>query len=182
VYLPWEISFGFAYQFGPRPLNPRFVTAVQLARQTAVGREPTSVEVRRAKAELFERYQSQPRRYLLVSTELAVTEGSSGQVGLEQLWTDSREGSAPPPVFSPRLGLESEVVPHILKLRVGSYLEPARVAGAQSRLHGTGGLDVRLFRWDVFGLVEPFDHWQLSLAADGARSYLNTAFSIGFWY
>jgi hypothetical protein len=39
-----------------------------------------------------------------------------------------------------------------------------------------------LFKWDVFGLMEPFNYWQLSLAADAARSYLNTAFSIGIWH
>jgi hypothetical protein len=49
-------------------------------------------------------------------------------------------------------------------------------------MHGTGGVDIKLFKWSVFGLFEPFDYWQLSLAADGARSYLNTSFSIGFWH
>ncbi len=182
VSLPWEVSLGFAYQFGPRPLNPPFVTARELARQTTPGHEPTSDEVQRAEDELFERYQRRPRQYLLVSTELAVIEGGGGRVGIEQYWTNSGEGSSPPPVFSPRLGVESEVVPHILKLRAGSYLEPARAVGAQSRLHGTGGLDVRLFEWGVFGLVEPFDYWQFSLGVDAARSYLNTSFSLGFWY
>jgi hypothetical protein len=43
-------------------------------------------------------------------------------------------------------------------------------------------LDVKLFRFGLFGLLEPFDYWQLSLAVDGARSYLNTSFSLGFWY
>ena len=43
-------------------------------------------------------------------------------------------------------------------------------------------VDIKLFEWNVFGLIKPFDYWQLSLAADGARSYLNTSFSIGFWH
>jgi len=29
---------------------------------------------------------------------------------------------------------------------------------------------------------QPFDYFQLSLAADAARSYLNTSLSIGFWH
>jgi hypothetical protein len=67
-------------------------------------------------------------------------------------------------------------------IAAGSYYEPARIELAPSRVHGTGGFDVRLFEWDVFGLIKPFDWWQLSIAADGARSYLNTSFSIGFWH
>jgi hypothetical protein len=85
-------------------------------------------------------------------------------------------------MISPRLGVESEVIPHHLRLRAGSYYEPALIAGTRSRVHGTGGFDVRLFEWSVFGLMEPFDYWQLSVGADAARSYLNTAFSIGFWH
>jgi hypothetical protein len=71
---------------------------------------------------------------------------------------------------------------HYLRLRAGAYYEPARTAESESRLHGTGGLDVKLFRFGLFGLLEPFDYWQLSLAADVARSYLSTSFSLGFWY
>jgi hypothetical protein len=78
--------------------------------------------------------------------------------------------------------VESEVLPHILRLRAGSYYEAERVNLTPSRVHGTGGFDVRLFEWDVFGLVKPFDYWQLSVAADAARAYLNTSFSIGFWH
>jgi hypothetical protein len=49
-------------------------------------------------------------------------------------------------------------------------------------LHGTLGGDIKLFRWGVFGLVHPFDWWQLSIAADVAQAYLNTSFSVGFWH
>ena len=80
------------------------------------------------------------------------------------------------------MGLESEVVPRQLRVRAGSYLELAAVEGGDARVHATGGVDIKLFRWDVFGLVKPFDYWQLSLAADGASSYLNTSFSVGFWH
>jgi len=49
-------------------------------------------------------------------------------------------------------------------------------------VHGTGGCDIKLFRWNIFGLLDRFDYWQLSLGADAARQYLNTSFSIGFWH
>ncbi len=67
-------------------------------------------------------------------------------------------------------------------MRAGSYWEPSRSAETNDRLHGTLGFDVKLFTWDVFGLVGDFDSWQLSVAGDISREYLNTAFSIGFWH
>jgi len=41
---------------------------------------------------------------------------------------------------------------------------------------------VKLFRWNVFGLIGDFDSWSFSAAVDGAREYLSTSFSIGFWH
>ncbi len=175
VAIPWTSALGFAYQFGTRPLNPSFVTAADRARQIAAGREPTRADLKKAEQQLFEEYQKSQNWYLLLSTELAVIEGSSE-------FSLGRHLALDQPLFSPRLGLETEVVPRYLRLRAGSYLELATTEDGHSRLHGTGGLDVKLFRWDVFGLVHPFDYWQLSLAADGANSYLNTSLSIGFWH
>jgi hypothetical protein len=174
-HVPWEAALGFAYQFGRRPFNPPFVTAKEMARLRVLDREPTPSDIKDAEDELFERYLRLQRRYLLVSTELSVIEGG-GQLGFSGNAADSE------PILSPRLGLESEVIAHHLRLRAGSYYEPALVADARPRIHGTGGLDVRLFRWSIFGLVDRFDYWQLSLAADGARQYLNTSLSIGFWH
>jgi len=175
VHVPWTAAFGFAYQFGRRPLNPRFETAKDRARARAGGREPTKDEEKKAEKELFDEFQKEQTWYLLLSTELALIEGSSsvalgGSPGLNRT------------LVSPRMGVETEIIPRYLRLRAGSYLELATTEDGHSRLHGTGGVDIKLFEWSVFGLVEPFDYWQLSLAADGARSYLNTSFSIGFWH
>jgi hypothetical protein len=175
VAIPWTAALGFAYQFGTRPLNPSFVTASDRARQLAAGREPTPADLEKAQQQLFEEYQKSQGWYLLLSTELAVIEGRSE-------FSLGRHLALDRPLFSPRLGIESEAVPRHLRLRTGSYLELATTEDGHSRLHFTGGLDVKLFRWDVFGLVHPFDYWQLSLAADGAKSYLNTSLSIGFWH
>jgi hypothetical protein len=175
VHVPWEVAFGLAYQLGPRPFNPRLVTAREVARRTTGHEHPTDAELEHAAQELFDRYEERQRWYLLVSSELSVIQGG-GPVGLSGQTAMNR------PVISPRVGLESEVVPHYLRLRTGSYYEPALIAGTQGRIHAAGGLDVKLFRWSVFGLFAPFDYWQLSLGADGARAYLNTAFSIGIWH
>jgi hypothetical protein len=175
VHVPWTAALGFAYQFGRRPLNPRFVTAKDRARARAGGRDPTKDEVKEAEKELFDEFEKRQTWYLLLSTELALIEGSNsaalgGATRLNRTFV------------SPRLGIETEVIPRWLRLRTGTYLELATTEEGHSRVHGTGGVDIKLFEWSVFGLVKPFDYWQLSLAADGARSYLNTSFSIGFWH
>ena len=175
VHVPWEVALGAAYQIGPKALNPPLVTATEVASRNTHHGEPTDTELDAAEQQLFERYQAKQRWYLLVSTELSIIQGG-GPVGL------SGQVAMDRPVISPRLGLESEIIPHHFRLRGGSYYEPALIAGTQSRVHGTGGFDVKLFRWSVFGLLSPFDYWQLSIGADGARSYLNTAFSIGIWH
>src|SRR5690606_29079239 len=77
------------------------------------------------------------RPYLLVSASLVVTGQSDNAVGIESFLAQQTRLSGESVVFSPRLGLESEVWPDMLKLRAGTYLEPARLNGAQSRVHGT---------------------------------------------
>jgi hypothetical protein len=175
VHVPWTAAFGFAYQFGQRRLNPKFVTARDRARKNAQGREPSNEQVKAAKKELFDEYQRDQTWYLLLSTELALIQ-ASGDVALGGSTALNRT------LVSPRVGIETEVVPRWLRLRTGSYLELATSEEGHSRLHATGGVDIKLFEWNMFGLIGPFDYWQLSLAADGARSYLNTSFSIGFWH
>jgi hypothetical protein len=175
VEVPWTAALGFAYQFGTRKLNPSFVTVDERARRNTEGREPTKDELKQAARELFAEYQEKQTWYLLLSTELALIEGGGNMTLGGSLAVDR-------PLISPRLGLETEVVPRWLRLRAGSYLELATMEGADARLHGTVGADIKLFAWSVFGLVAPFNYWQLSLAADGADSYLNTSFSIGFWH
>jgi len=179
LHVPWEVALGFAYQFGGRPLNPRLLTVTDVARSKTGGSEPSKAQLDAAETELFDRYERRERFYLMLTSELHVVQGSGAHIGLN--WADTVETSSRP-LASPRLGVESEVIPQHLKLRGGSYYESARVAQTNGRFHGTGGLDVRLFEWSAFGLLKPFDFWQLSLAADAARSYLNTSFSIGFWH
>ncbi len=178
--VPWDLALGFAYQFGRRPLNPSLVTPEAYAQASVVGGQPSKSDVKRAEQALFERYERLQRRYLLVTTELLIAQADGDHMGIEQYWTDGASDTQP--IISPRIGVESEVISHHLRLRGGSYYEPARLDLAPSRVHGTGGFDIRLFEWDVFGLIKPFDYWQLSVAADAARAYLNTSFSIGFWH
>lgn len=182
VHVPWEVALGAAYQFGTPRLNPRFVTARDVARQKAHGREPTAAELEQVETELYERYERSERFHVLLSAELALLQGSRGHAGFEQYWSRGGGRALGGVIFSPRLGAESEVVPRILRLRVGSYYEPPLIEGVQGRLHATGGFDVRLFDWNVFGLFGRHNYWRLSLAADGAREYLNAVVGLGFWH
>ncbi len=223
VTLPWEVSAGFAYQFGPRPLNPPFSSVETQSRRllerlrrnvenerralaearaeqeraptlrrakriAALQAQLTSHQTlaeqaeRRAASLLLRRYRERPRRYLLVSSELAVIGGTNDSVNLGSAVAGVVQRSRESPALSPRLGLEAEVIENWLKLRAGSYLEPSRSLASSARVHGTFGFDTKLFHWDVFGALDEFDGWTLSVAADAARSYLNTSISLGFWH
>ena len=86
--------------------------------------------------------------------------------------------------FSPRLGIESEVVPEWLKLRGGTYVEPTRFSheDARARLHGTLGFDLKVFPWTVFGLFHEGTEWRVGGSLDAAVRYLGWGVSIGVWH
>ena len=172
VTLPWEVAFGFAYQFGPRSLNLPFVSAVDGVKDD----DPKSAVA------LRKRYLELSRSYLLVSTELLVVGTTSDSVSLASAIEGTVRRSGEELAWSPRLGVESEVIPHYLTLRAGSYLESGRMRVSDARWHATLGFDVKLFAWDMFGILTDFDEWTFSAAADVAEHYLNTSFSIGIWH
>ncbi|HEY6560972.1 MAG TPA: hypothetical protein VI072_27035 [Polyangiaceae bacterium] len=229
IRLPWQASAGFAYQFGPRRLNPPFFSAEaqvmtlrhrieqdRARRERAISEAERAVEsepsaenrqrlalleakhdveaeaedesldesVERAEKSLRREYLSRPRSYVLLTTELLVLGASNGSIGFGSYYQGrSRvQVSGQNLTLSPRIGLETEVIENWLKLRAGSYWEPARVETAKDRIHGTFGFELKTFSWDVFGLIGDFDSWTVSAAIDGAREYLSTSFSIGFWH
>lgn len=132
--------------------------------------------------ELQQNLADMSRPYLLVSASLVVTGESENAVGIESFLSQQTRRSGESVVYSPRLGVESEVWPDILKLRAGTYLEPARLHESDSRIHGTAGLDLRLIRWSVFG-IGPDDYlWRLALSADVAERYFTWGIMVGGWY
>jgi hypothetical protein len=80
-----------------------------------------------------------------------------------------------------RIGAEGEPIPNQLRVRLGSYLEPARFTGVHPRLHATIGADLKLFSFDVFGLVNPFE-LRLTASLDIAESYRSVGISVGLWH
>jgi hypothetical protein len=122
------------------------------------------------------------RFYVLLSASLVISGSVKDGVGVESFLDQTVNRSGGQIVYSPRFGAESEVWEDRLKLRGGSYLEPSRFATSEARLHGTFGGDVRLFRWNVFGLWPDDYMWQLGGSLDLAPRYLSWGVTFAGWY
>jgi len=131
-------------------------------------------------------WRTRPRRHLLVSASLTVTGPSPGALGFEAFLVQREYRSGAQASFAPALALEAEPFANLLKVRAGSYLEPSRFADsdlrdAEPRLHGTAGLDLRLFESTIFGLFSPF-HWRTGGTVDVAPAWFNFSVSLGLWH
>lgn len=199
VHAPWEAVLGFAYQFGPRRSNVvwrhtkdikqhlarRIQTSTYVAPGTYGGPYHPQLPKDPARAlevaiendrESERRYiATQPRRYLLLSTDFLLFGPTDKGQSVEAFLIQQREPSGRKVSVGVRAGAETEVIDNRLKFRVGSYLEPARTESGSYRAHGTAGSDVRLF-----------DLWGWSLRGTGtidlAKRYFNWGVAIGFWY
>ena len=128
------------------------------------------------------------RKYLLLAADLLVVGATDRGIGLESFLSQGRrtgergpQASGEHPSFAFRVGLEGEPIPDQLRVRVGSYLEPARFEGVAPRLHATMGGDMKLFAFDLFGLVRPFE-LRLTAGLDIATAYRNLGLSVGVWH
>lgn len=228
VMLPWELNAGFAFQFGPRPFNPRWLDAQQelepvrryldwrererlrrhadaLARAQRLGLDldaavrAVDAELRteaaldalhleRAERELGRRlrrrYEGMDRFQLLISASIDVLGPVRQGVGVESFLERKVQRSGKGVSYSPRLGVESEVVPHWMRLRAGTYIEPTRFDDNPhgSRTHWTLGIDQRLFPWEVFGLWPDDSIWRVSGSLDVGREYFSWGLAIGMWH
>jgi hypothetical protein len=122
------------------------------------------------------------RFYVQVAISMLISGPVDTAVGVESLVSQTVNRSGEATVLSPRLGIESGVMPKYLKVRVGTYLEPTRFEGSSARLHFTAGLDIKLFRWNVFGLWPDDYIWRLGLGGDVASRYSTWGVTIGGWY
>lgn len=123
-----------------------------------------------------------PRRYYLLTADLWFNGRVDNAVGVESLLFQTVQRSGEKITVSPRVGFETEVVPTRMKLRAGTYLEPTRFAQSTLRVHGTLGVDISLFKWNVFGLWPDDFRWQISAALDVTRKYTSFSVGIGGWY
>jgi hypothetical protein len=221
VAFPWDVNFGFAVQFGKRPLNPPWRTndemierqtlehrLRQLEREDQRNRELVKATSEAERAKIRARYERQQAAddnrldreliaakwaierdllkmnafYVQVDGSMIISGPVDDAVGVESLTTQTVNRSGQHTVISPRLGVESGVIPDYLKLRAGTYLEPTRFEGSSARLHGTFGADVKLLVWNVFGLWPDDYMWRLGVGADVARRYNTFGVTIAGWY
>jgi hypothetical protein len=154
------------------------------ATAAAVDREELLRERERVDRVLRERYAQMARFYVLVSVSARITGPVDNAVGVESFLQRRVNRSGEKASVSPRLGVESEVVPHWLRLRAGTYLEPSRFQNERvaPRLHATFGFDARVFPWTVFGALSEGTSWYLSAALDAAPRYVSWGASVGIWH
>ena len=136
-------------------------------------------DVRRA---LQDSFAEVGRNYLLLSASLLISGRVSDAVGVESFLDQRINRSGANVVLSPRVGAEAEIWENQLKARGGLYLEPTRFTTSQPRAHVTLGGDLRLFRWNVFGLWPDDFMWQVGGSVDVARRYLAWGISVAGWY
>jgi hypothetical protein len=152
LHIPWQLVIGASTMMGPRPYNicPTF-----------------GVLKNRKRRELDD------RRYIIFSGDLVVTGPAPDAIGMRSFLSQSPQSSGQTPSLSVHFGAESEAIQNLLILRVGAYYEPSRFNATSGRLHGTGGLDVRL---------PVFRDWRLGVSFDWAEDYLNAGLGFGFWH
>jgi hypothetical protein len=121
-----------------------------------------------------------PRQFLLLSADLLVIAATRDGVGVDAFLGMPRD-SGRKPSLGVRVGAEAEPIPNFMRLRAGSYLEPSRFETVSPRLHATFGTDVRLFSWNVFGLLDRFE-LRATAGLDVAARYRNFGFSLGVWH
>jgi len=121
------------------------------------------------------------RRFLLLSADVIVVGPTENGVGLESFLSQERQTSGADATIGLRAGAEGEPVADWVKMRAGTYLEPSRFEGVAYRVHATTGVDVRLFTWDLFGLLNDFTVL-FGASADVAERYLNVGVGLGVWH
>jgi len=139
-------------------------------------------ELRKAYWEKQTDFAKWDRFYVLLTTSLLVSGSVTSGVGVESYFNQVVVRSGTRVTYSPHLGIETEAIPDILKLRTGSYVEPGRSDGSSARAHATFGGDLKLARFDVFGLWPKDYMWALSGFADVAPRYATFGVSIIGWY
>jgi len=163
----------------------------QALRRFTLGREELDAELREdqeladakqhAKEVRKARYLNWPREHLLMLASVVLTGPSDQAVALEGFIDQRREIVGQTVSLSPRFAVESEPIPNLVRGRTGVYFEPSRFSDGTHRQHFTFGGDLRLFSWDIFGIL-PDTTWRLSGFFDIAPRYENFGFSIGPWH
>jgi hypothetical protein len=119
--VPWSLTVGGAWRFGPTPWNHQIQGAYRDERQ------------------------------LTIAFDLSVMGAVPSGYGMEAFAGKQLQPSGRHVSLTPRLGLESEVIAGWLRVRAGAYREASRFAETSARWHATGGLEGRLFAFHLLG-------------------------------
>lgn len=156
-----------------------------IGREEAAARAAEDAELASTRARLLDerkaRYLNWPRERLLLLASVLLAGPSEQAVALEGFIDQRRELVGRSVSVAPRFAAESEPIPNLLRLRAGVYMEPSRFVDGTARQHFTFGGDLRIFAWDLFGLV-PMTTLKLSAFLDVAPRYQNFGFAIGAWH
>lgn len=171
------------------PVDTRAARARELAEAEESLREIEDREIdafpARLQAQRKARYRALPRDYLLFTLGLLVTGSTPDGISLESFFTQEIARAGAVTTYSPRAGVETELVPNLFRPRIGTYIEPSRFTLQPDwrafRQHVTAGFDLFLFRWRVFGLFPEGSGWRVTTAVDVSHNYWNYGLSIGLW-
>lgn len=135
-------------------------------------------------ARLNQRYRRMERFYFLITSSFEMLGPVDDAVGVESFLQRRVQRSGTSVTISPRLGLETEAIPSWTRLRVGSYLEPTRFEANTrgARVHGTFGIEQRVFGSEVFGLLPEDSKFRVSGSVDMARAFFSWGVAIGLWH
>jgi hypothetical protein len=167
------------YEAWEQPHDPEF-WAEELVRRPAEELE-LEKQIDQAELDYTRMVRTLSRRYLMLSLDVLMITQIQGGIGFESFLSQMREASGKSMTVGVRFGAEGEPIENRLKLRVGTYLEPSRFETGTPRIHATFGSDVKLFSWNVFGILPPVD-LRIGAAVDVAVRYVNYGFSVGVWH
>lgn len=122
------------------------------------------------------------RRIAMVTASVLMAGAVENAVGVESLLSQVVNRSGEWLVASPRVGSEVEVIPDWVRLRSGAYLEPTRFSTGSLRPHYTGGFDVALGVWNVFGIWPDDYRWRLAASFDIAQDFQTIGATVAGWY
>lgn len=185
--LPWEVEGGVAVQLWRRHFNLRWADEDEVPAEEAEPYRRTSKNGQRettwrgARRLLKARYAALPRERVLLTSSVLVSGSVKNAVGVEPMLSRTVRRSGERASLTVRAGVEAEVVPTLLVLRGGSYLEPTRFRSGKQRLHGTAGFDLRVLESTVFGLYDEGTRFRLSGAVDAARDYFGWSLGAGLF-
>jgi hypothetical protein len=117
-------------------------------------------------------------RALTLAADAVVTGATAQGYGLQAFAAHELQRSGRHTAISLRGGAEFEWIPGRLRLRAGSYWEPARFDAVSGRLHGTFGVDLRVLSFELWGPRRGL----ISFLADFASRYRNVGLGVGLWH